>query len=84
MNLHVGIAFKETQKKVNLLPFGNISKLSSFTLYIYIYKYNDIALFYICLTLKILPKMCFRFILIIIDFKKILINLYVLNFKPKP
>jgi len=30
-NLNMGIAFRETQKKVYLLPFGNISKLSSFT-----------------------------------------------------
>ncbi len=30
-NLNMGISFKETQKKVYLLPFGNISKLSFFT-----------------------------------------------------
>jgi hypothetical protein len=30
-NLNMGIAFNETQKNVYLLPFGNISKLSSFT-----------------------------------------------------
>ncbi len=29
-NLNMGIAFKETQKNVYLLPFGNIFKLSSF------------------------------------------------------
>jgi hypothetical protein len=32
-NLNMGIAFKETQKKVYLLSFGNISKLSSFTFF---------------------------------------------------
>ncbi len=52
-NLNMGITFMETQKNIYLLPFGNISKLSSFTLYIY----NDIALFYICLShKKIRPK----------------------------
>jgi hypothetical protein len=30
MNLNIGIAFMETQKGI-LLPFGNISKLNSFT-----------------------------------------------------
>jgi len=29
-NLNMGIAFRETQKNVYLLPFGNISKLSYF------------------------------------------------------
>jgi hypothetical protein len=33
MNLNINIAFRETQKKVYLLPFGNISKLSSFTFF---------------------------------------------------
>ncbi len=33
MNLNMGIAFRETQKKVFLLPFSNISKLSSFTFF---------------------------------------------------
>ncbi len=32
-NLNMGITFKETQKKVYLLSFGNISKLSSFTFF---------------------------------------------------
>jgi hypothetical protein len=48
--------------------YGNISKLSSF-----IFKKkieNDITLFYICLNLKILPKMHLRFILIIKDLQK--------------
>jgi len=35
-NLNMSIAFRETQKKVYLLPFGNISKLSSFTFKKYI------------------------------------------------
>jgi hypothetical protein len=30
MNLNMGIAFRETQKYIYLLPFGNISKLSYF------------------------------------------------------
>jgi len=47
----------KTQKKICLLPFGNISKMNSFTyiyiyIYIYIHIYIDIALFYICLSLK--------------------------------
>jgi hypothetical protein len=29
-NLNMGIAFRETQKYIYILPFGNISKLSSF------------------------------------------------------
>jgi hypothetical protein len=37
MNLNMGIAFRETQKNVYLLPFGNISKLSSF---IFLKKYK--------------------------------------------
>jgi hypothetical protein len=32
MNLNTGMAFRETKKEVYLLPFGNISKLSFFTL----------------------------------------------------
>ncbi len=32
-NLNMGIAFTETQKKVYLLPFDNISKLSSLTFF---------------------------------------------------
>jgi hypothetical protein len=32
-NVNMGITFMETQKKVYLLPFVNISKLSSFTLF---------------------------------------------------
>jgi len=32
MNLNMDITFKETRKKVYLLLFGNISKLSSFIL----------------------------------------------------
>jgi hypothetical protein len=46
----MGIAFKETQKYIYLLPFGNISKLSSFTFCLKIK--NDIIYFYICLNLK--------------------------------
>ncbi len=49
-NLNMGIAFKETQKYIYLLPFGNISKLSSFTFCLKIK--NDIIYFYICLNLK--------------------------------
>ncbi len=30
MSLNMGIAFKETQKNEYILPFDNISKLSSF------------------------------------------------------
>jgi len=33
MNLNMGIAFKETQKNIYLLPFDNISKLCSFTFF---------------------------------------------------
>jgi hypothetical protein len=33
MNLNMGIAFRETEKKVYLLPFGNFSKLSSLTFF---------------------------------------------------
>jgi hypothetical protein len=33
MNLNMGIAFREIEKKVYLLPFGNISKLSFFTFF---------------------------------------------------
>ncbi len=50
MNLNMGIAFRETQKKVYLLPFGNISKLSSFIFFKKIW--NDITWFYKCLSPK--------------------------------
>ncbi len=33
MNLNMDITFKETQKYIYFLPFGNISKLSSFTFF---------------------------------------------------
>jgi hypothetical protein len=33
-NLNMSIAFKETQKYIYLLPFGNISKLTSFTFFL--------------------------------------------------
>jgi hypothetical protein len=32
-NLNMGIAFREMQKKLYFLPFGHISKLSSFTFF---------------------------------------------------
>ncbi len=33
MNLNMGIAFKETKKKVYLLPFGNIFEVKFFTFF---------------------------------------------------
>ncbi len=33
-NLNMGITFRETQKKVYILPFGNIFKLSYFTFFL--------------------------------------------------
>ncbi len=82
-NLNMGIAFRETQKKIYLLPFGNISKLSSFTFFKNIL--NDIILFYICLNPKNsaqnAPYIYFNYCRL---FKKLLINLYVINSKLKP
>jgi len=67
-NLNMGIAFKKHKKYIYLLPFGNISKWSSFILKkIYIY---DIALFHICLSLKNFAQNAPWFILIIIDLLK--------------
>ncbi len=64
-NLNMGIAYRETQKNIYLLPFGNISKLSSFTFFKKCKR--TLHCFTYVQALKLPPKMHPKFILIIID-----------------